>query len=392
MALVWKTGILRDICSLREQVVNPHQWTGQHVTLFSVPSFDAGRMPEVVSAESLKSAKNSVRPGDVLFCKMNPRKNRVWSVSGFQTEHAICSSEFLPLVTNGVVIPEFLELILKSPQFQREAQSKAKAATKSRERINPRDVLKLPVAWLESQEQQKDAASQVNDQLAKQARLRLAAERQFEASSTLPVGELRSVFSLQDLSAGWVRRPISELVRADGQQIDSREAEFITLPFLGLENIESGTGRFVILEDQAEPGRSACFRFGPQHVLYGKLRPYLNKVFLPDSNGRCALEILPLLPCEGFNREFVAAVLRSPPVVAYTTKHSTGGRMPRADIRKLMRFEVPMPEARNACNQLGVQLNSRLNSCSVVHSAVARQLEAVSALPPATLRQFFNLS
>jgi len=37
----------------------------------------------------------------------------------------------------------------------------------------------------------------------------------------------------------------------------------------------------------------------------------------------------------------------SPPVVAYATQHSTGGRMPRADIRKLMKLVLPMPEAKD---------------------------------------------
>jgi hypothetical protein len=118
----------------------------------------------------------------------------------------------------------------------------------------------------------------------------------------------------------------------------------------------------------------------------------LNKVFLPNTNGRCALEILPLLPREGLSREFVAAVLMSPPVVSYAAQHSTGGRMPRADMRKLLEFEVPVPGTVDACNQLGTELNSRMCKCVTVQTIAARQLAAVSTLQSATLREFFNLS
>lgn len=153
---VWKKGLLRDICSLRQQAASPARWAGQLISLFSVPAFDAGREPEVVPANTIRSTKTIVMPGDVLFCKMNPRKSRVWLVSGFRTEHAICSSEFLPLVANDAMMPEFLELILMSPQFQRAAQKKSQASTKSRERVRPRDALKLPVAYLESKDDQRE--------------------------------------------------------------------------------------------------------------------------------------------------------------------------------------------------------------------------------------------
>ena len=63
------------------------------------------------------------------------------------------------------------------------------------------------------------------------------------------------------------------------------------------------------LEDEPQTGRvirrqtclasalgSAKCSFDRQHVLYSKLRPYLNKVVLPESNGVGTSELLPLLP------------------------------------------------------------------------------------------------
>lgn len=195
MKPVWKRGILRDICSLRQQTATPARWATQQISLFSVPAFDAGCGPEVVPANTIRSTKTVVMPGDVLFCKMNPRKNRVWFVTGFSTEHAICSSEFLPLVANDNMMPEFLELILMSPQFQRAAQKKSQASTKSRERVRPRDALKLPVVYVESKDDQREIVNSVRRQLTYHDRLRLAAERQLEAMTALPTATLRELFS-----------------------------------------------------------------------------------------------------------------------------------------------------------------------------------------------------
>ena len=350
-------------------------------------NIESGTRQYVVAEEAMETGQSAcwhLGPQHVLYGKLRPYLNKVF----LPEKEGRCSLEILPLLPREGFSRDLIAAVLQSPVV---VQFTSQHSTGGRmPRADIRKLLAFQVPMPESVTECNKVGTELSRRLATCLNMRRAAERQFEASSALPVAELRSVFSLQELPAGWIRRPISDLVRADGQQIDSREADFSTLPFLGLENIESGTGRFVIPEDQAEPGRSACFRFGPQHVLYGKLRPYLNKVLLPQSNGRCALEILPLLPTEGFSREFVAAVLRSPLVVTYATHHSTGGRMPRADIRKLMRFEVPIPETRDACNQLGAQLTLRLNNCSVVHSAAARQLETVSAMPAATLRKFFN--
>jgi type I restriction enzyme S subunit len=78
------------------------------------------------------------------------------------------------------------------------------------------------------------------------------------------------------------------------------------LPYLGLEGIESGTGQFVVgeLSKTPEAPQANSFRFDERHVLYGKLRPYLNKVALPTAPGKCSTEIIPLLPTPPLARIF----------------------------------------------------------------------------------------
>lgn len=191
------------------------------------------------------------------------------------------------------------------------------------------------------------------------------------------------------LTPGWVLRPLGEIMRLDAEQTSPADECFAHLPFLGLENIESNTRQFIVSPESNETGRSACWRFGPQHVLYGKLRPYLNKVLLPDHEGRCSLEILPLLPQPGFGRDFVAAVLQTPSVVSFATKHSTGGRMPRADVRKLMKFSVETSSDVRRCNQMGETLSARLQYLIAMRRAAQRQLEASESLTQSHLANIF---
>ena len=119
----------------------------------------------------------------------------------------------------------------------------------------------------------------------------------------------------------------------------------LTLPYVGLEHVEKERGHFA---DDFVPMPlnmlATNFRFTPKHVLYGKLRPYLNKVVLPDFDGVCTTEILPILPNEEkLDRTFLWAVLLSPAFVSWATSQISGANLPRLDPKLLAEYEIPLP-------------------------------------------------
>jgi type I restriction enzyme S subunit len=124
-----------------------------------------------------------------------------------------------------------------------------------------------------------------------------------------------------------------------------RPGERGDLTYLGLEGIEADTGQFAggDLSKTPETPQANSFLFDSRHVLYGKLRPYLNKVALPSSQGKCSTEIIPLLPAEDLDRNYLAYYLRSPRTVAQITDRSSGARMPRADMDFVLSLQIPLP-------------------------------------------------
>lgn len=117
------------------------------------------------------------------------------------------------------------------------------------------------------------------------------------------------------------------------------------LRYIGLESIESGSGRFVEgeLSKTPETPSANSFRFGPEHVLYGKLRPYLNKVALPDFEGKCSTEIIPLLPSNRVDRSYLSYFLRSKKTVDMISARTAGARMPRAEMDFVLSLSIPLP-------------------------------------------------
>jgi type I restriction enzyme S subunit len=112
-----------------------------------------------------------------------------------------------------------------------------------------------------------------------------------------------------------------------------------------LESIEANTGRFKEgeLTKTPEAPQANSFRFGAEHVLYGKLRPYLNKVALADFDGKCSTEIIPLLPNTDVDRAFLAYFLRSQQSVDSISAKTAGARMPRADMDFVFCLEMGLP-------------------------------------------------
>ena len=62
-----------------------------------------------------------------------------------------------------------------------------------------------------------------------------------------------------------------------------------SLPYIGLENIESGSGRYINTTSEVE---GMANRFCKNNVLFGKLRPYLSKVYLAEKDGICSTEFI----------------------------------------------------------------------------------------------------
>lgn len=114
---------------------------------------------------------------------------------------------------------------------------------------------------------------------------------------------------------------------------------------LNLDMVESQTGKIIekVLFSSADIGNSTT-TFSEDNILYSKLRPYLNKVVIPDEPGYCTSELVPLLPKKGvINRIFLAYLLRSKFFVDYINTRVAGAKMPRVTMSDFWEFDIIIP-------------------------------------------------
>ena len=113
--------------------------------------------------------------------------------------------------------------------------------------------------------------------------------------------------------------------------------------YLGLEHIESG-GRIIKCQ-RVEGGvlKSNKFAFDPGTLLYGKLRPYLAKVCIPDREGCCSTDIIPIRPGKHLDIGYLRHLLLWKPYVDMAASLCSGANLPRISPSTLLSIEIPLP-------------------------------------------------
>ena len=113
--------------------------------------------------------------------------------------------------------------------------------------------------------------------------------------------------------------------------------------YLGLASVESQTGELSGIHEKAA-GQAFIYKKGD--VLYGRLRPYLNKVLFAEKSGVCSTEfhVMRVINCEKVLPEYVAAILRSDLILSQTRHMMTGNTHPRISNDDVKNLYIPVPE------------------------------------------------
>lgn len=124
---------------------------------------------------------------------------------------------------------------------------------------------------------------------------------------------------------------------------DINKEEFVW--WLNLDMIESNSGYLIekVIVPRSDVGNSTS-TFDNTMVLYSKLRPYLNKVFIPDDEGYATTELVGMKPdVKKLNKVFLAFLFRSDHFVHYANSLSGGAQMPRMPMKALREFKCILP-------------------------------------------------
>lgn len=141
------------------------------------------------------------------------------------------------------------------------------------------------------------------------------------------------------LPDGWVVARLRDLIPKARPKIPPDRNSH--LPFIGMDHIEPNS-LHLIGQDAFARMKSAGSYFQAGDVLYGRLRPYLNKVHRATFEGVASAEFIVLPSSELHDSDFVKYLLHQRRFVDFATSRSSGDR-PRVKFEEIADFEFLLP-------------------------------------------------
>jgi len=272
--------------------------------------------------------------------------------------------------------------------YLRSIESNWKGKGSTFEAIKKRDLenLRIPLPPLEEQKRIVSHLEQLVSRVEETKRLRKSAK---EETEKIMQAALHKVFSRAEEEKKWKWVKLRDVLKEDRQTINPQNYPNREFFLITMDCIESDTGKLLkIVKCYGKEIKSTKYVFNTKHILYGKLRPYLNKVYVPNREGICTTEFIPFVVINAL-REYVAFYLRKKEVVDFAMRHITGTRQPRVIIDELLEYPIPLPplgEQKNIVASLD-KLSKITESLRKLQQSTEEELEQ---LVPAILDKAFK--
>ena len=367
---------VKALCDLSNEIWDKGQCFQDHFPYVEIGAINCengeiGNIEELATVDAPSRAQMVVRAGDLLVSATRPTRNAIAIVPA-HVEKAIASTGFLVVrsVKSSVVDPRYFFHVLRmevcTKQFdQYSSGGNYPAITKEDFR---RMVIPLPplpeqrkiVAELDAVYAAKRAADEkaakllasIDDMVLNELGIAKLPKPDTSLSSrifTVPAKEVvngrldpmayqpaRRQFYKNVRAGKYETVNLNEVVDVDRRQTDSLDG----LTYVGLENINGEDGTYSPTGDKESISTAVLFH--KDEILFPKLRPYLNKVWLADFDGAASTEFFPLIP-NGVIPEYLIAYLRLTQVAKVMTLLMTGNTLPRVQLEDVLFLPVPTP-------------------------------------------------
>ncbi|HEF5309450.1 TPA: restriction endonuclease subunit S [Campylobacter jejuni] len=327
-----------------------------------------------------------VKEGDLIFC--------LFDVA--ETPRTIGLSKLNGMITSAYTIFEiknqekrFLEYFFINLDNRKNLKFLYRGL---RNTISKEDLLnlKIPLPPLKEQEQIANFLDEKCEQIAnfieKKEKLisLLKEQKQVLINETITKGLDKNV-TFKDSDIEWLEeipqhwnilklKHIASLRNQKSNNIDFR---------IGLENIESKTGKFIPSSEVVFEEDGIGFKKGD--ILFGKLRPYLAKVFLTDRDGICVSEFL-VLKIKSESNKFIKFLMLSSLFIDIVDSSTYGTKMPRANWEFIGNLKIPLPPLKEQ-EQIANFLDEKCEKIDLLIEKTKKQIKLIKEYKTTLINQ-----
>lgn len=169
--------------------------------------------------------------------------------------------------------------------------------------------------------------------------------------------------------------PANKICSIGKVKIEPQDFKDQAFNYIGLEHIQSNTGK--LINHELTKGivlKSTKNAFDKGDLLFGKLRPYLNKVYIAESEGICSTDILVL---KTDNPLLLKQILLSKFFVEQSSSLMKGINLPRLQVQDFLNFKVPFPSNRIKATEEIVSIETQKQEIEQFLNTVQEQKEEV---------------
>lgn len=174
--------------------------------------------------------------------------------------------------------------------------------------------------------------------------------------------------------------PLDSVVSLVNDKVDPKTKQGRVF-YIGLENIKSGTGELIgepLTDYSTIKSVKTVFKKGD--ILYGKLRPNLNKVYLAQQDGICSTDILVLRPQNEQVGVYLSRYLLTEEFNQKVVQTISGQQLPRTSWEKIRNLKIRIPsdkELQTVIENITHLLKKLRSARAVIASAPGRRREVL---------------
>lgn len=145
-----------------------------------------------------------------------------------------------------------------------------------------------------------------------------------------------------------------------------------SVPYIGLENIESQTGKFVETGIQVDKSENIVVEIGD--ILFGKLRPYLRKYWRATFTSTASSEFLVFQSSE-LDMNFLYYAIQSDSFIEEVNTSTYGSKMPRASWEYIKNMKIAFPTSLVEQQKIADFLDKKTTQLDKVKSLLEEQIQ-----------------
>ena len=350
-------------------------------------------LDDIVYVDKSKVKKEQIlKKGDILICASSGSKHLVGKSVLIKENTNFTFGAFCKVIRTEKISSRFLEYFFQSQEYRNLINQVVSGTNINNIKNEHIDNIMIPLPPINEQQR---IVNRIESLFAKLDRAKELIENtlaQFEQNKMAILhkaftGELTAKWRKEnniDLSS-WKKCELKEVFKVVKDKYNPQTENQI-VNYIGLENIETSKG--IISKNNSSEVKSIKTKFKKDDVLYGKLRPYLNKHDVVNFDGICSTDILVFRFNDINTAKYINYYFNLPMFIQYAVENSSGINLPRVSEKTISKYKISLPtieeqqEIVNILDKLLAKYNKIKN--------LEQQLEKIELLKKAILAKAFR--